>query len=442
MQDNCGVFGICSSQNCLDDLFYGTFYLQHRGQQYCGLSTYDGKELKLRTHKGLMRATFGEDLDEMEGYLGIGHVSLNVRQPIKLDSRMGEFSVCFSGNIINLDEIVAGFKSKGHSFASSNEIEAMGKLIASGKSFVDGIRRANQKIKGSYSMLILTRDSIYAVRGPMGHRPLVLGRRGHTVAVASESCAFNNLGISIVRDVKPGEIVRIHGEIDLLRREQFETLDVMKARKTQYCAFEWVYIANPASVIDGQCVDIVRRRIGASLAKRYPVEADLVAAVPNSGIGHAIGYAQESRIPYDRVFLRYDYADRSYTQSTQQEREREAQIKLIPITEKIRGKRIVLLDDSIVRGTQMKMDMARKLRSAGAREIHVRIACPPLMAPCQYGRSTRAKDELLANRMSVREIPKYLGVDSVGYNTIDDLVEAIGHPQKNLCLSCWTGECP
>ncbi|MEW6357675.1 MAG: amidophosphoribosyltransferase [Planctomycetota bacterium] len=440
MQDNCGVFGICSAQNCLMDLYYGTFYLQHRGQQYCGLSTYDGKEIKLRTHKGLIRATFTDDLDGLEGYVGIGHVSLNVRQPIKLHSRMGEFSVCFSGNIVNLNAIVAEFKSRGHSLANADEIEVMGKLIASGKDFVSGIERARRKIKGSYSLLVLTRDGIYAARSPMGHRPLILGRRGHTVAVASESCAFNNLGISIVRDVKPGEIVRLHGEIDLLRSEQIETLKTCRARRIQYCAFEWVYIANAASVIDGECVDVVRQRIGASLARRYPVEADLVAAVPNSGIGHGIGYAQESGIPYDRVFLRYDYADRSYTQSTQQEREREAQIKLIPITEKIRGKRVVLLDDSIVRGTQMKMDMARKLKNAGVKEIHVRIACPPLVAPCRYGRSTRGKDELLANRMPVEKIPKYLGVNSVGYNTIDDLVKAIGHREKDLCLSCWTGK--
>ncbi|NOZ24392.1 MAG: amidophosphoribosyltransferase [Planctomycetes bacterium] len=440
MQDNCGVFGICSVQNCLMDLYYGTFYLQHRGQQYCGLSTYDGKEIKLRTHKGLMRPTFSGDLDGLEGYVGIGHVSLNVRQPIKLDSRMGEFSVCFSGNIINMDEIINEFKSKGHSFSNADEIEIMGMLIASGNDFVSGIDYIRQKVKGSYSLLVLTKDGIYATRSPMGHRPLILGRRGQTIAVASESCAFNNLGISVVRDVEPGEIVRLHGEIDLLQSEQIETLELSRARRIQYCAFEWVYFANPASVIDGQCVDMVRQRIGASLARRYPADADIVAAVPNSGIGHAIGYAQESGIPYDRVFLRYDYADRSYTQSTQQEREREAQVKLIPITEKIEGKRIVLLDDSIVRGTQMKTDMARKLKSAGAREIHVRVACPPLVAPCRYGRSTRANDELLANRMPVEKIPKYLGVNSVGYNTIKDLVKAIGHPEKDLCLSCWTGE--
>jgi amidophosphoribosyltransferase len=381
-----------------------------------------------------------DDLDGLDGFLGIGHVSLHVRQPIKLDSRMGEFSVCFSGNIINLDEIVREFKSKGHSFTNADEIEVLGKLIASGKDIVDGIERANRKIDGAYALLVLTRQGIYAARSPEGHRPLILGRRGHTAAVASESCAFNNLDIHIVRDVKPGEIVRLHAEIDLLKAEQFESLKVMKGKKVQYCAFEWVYIANPASVIDGQCVDVVRQRIGASLARRYPVEADLVAAVPNSGIGHGIGYAQESGIPYDRVFLRYDYADRSYTQSTQLEREREAQVKLIPINEKIRGKRVVLLDDSIVRGTQMKMDMARKLRNAGVKEIHVRIACPPLRAPCRYGRSTRQKDELLANRMSVQEIPKFLGVNSVGYNTIPDLAAAIGIPEEKLCLSCWKGQ--
>jgi amidophosphoribosyltransferase len=243
-----------------------------------------------------------------------------------------------------------------------------------------------------------------------------------------------------VRDVRPGEIVFVRSEIRLVGPESVETVKQLPAERIQYCTFEWVYIANPASIIDGQCVDVVRQRIGASLARRYPVEADLVAAVPNSGIGHAIGYAQESRIPYDRVFLRYDYADRSYTQPTQEIREKEAKIKLIPISPKIKGKRVILLDDSIVRGTQMKMDMAAKLRAAGVKELHARIACPPLRAPCRYGRSTRGKDELLSNRMSLDRIPAYLGLDSLGYNTIDDLVAAVGLPKEDLCLSCWTAE--
>ena len=440
MQDNCGVFGICSDGNILADLYLGTFYLQHRGQQYAGLATCDGKQMNIRTRKGLLRQGFADDLAGLEGYMGIGHVSLHVRQPIMLDSRMGTFACCFSGNIANIENIIRDFKSAGHSFVTADEIEVMGKLIASGKDIVDGIERATAAIEGSFSMLVLTPQGLYGIRSPKGHRPLVIGRRENAIALASESCAFNNLGFQIVRDVKPGEIVFVRSEIRLIGPESVETVRQLPVGKIQYCTFEWVYIANPASIIDGQCVDVVRQRIGASLARRYPVAADVVAAVPNSGIGHAIGYAQESKIPYDRVFLRYDYADRSYTQFTQEIREREAKIKLIPITPKIKGKRVILLDDSIVRGTQMKMDMAAKLRAAGVKELHARIACPPLKAPCRYGRSTRGKDELLANRMPVDRISAYLGLDSLGYNIIDDLVAAIGLPKESLCLSCWTGK--
>ncbi len=439
MQDNCGVFGICADTNILTDLFVGTFYLQHRGQQYGGLATFDGREMKIRTRKGLLRQGFADDLGGLDGYMGIGHVSLHVRQPIRLDARMGEFCCCFSGNINNLDAIIKDFKSKGHSFATADEIEVMGKLIASGKNIADGIERATETIDGSFSLLVLTPQGLYGVRSPKGHSPLVIGRRENAIAIASESCAFNNLGFNIVRDVKPGEIVFVRSEIRLVGPERIETLKQMSVNQVQYCTFEWVYTANPASTIEGQCVDVVRQRIGASLARRYPVKADLVAAVPNSGIGHAIGYAQESGIPYDRVFLRYDYADRSYTQFTQEIREREAKIKLIPIAPKIKGKRVILLDDSIVRGTQMKMDMAAKLRAAGVKELHARIACPPLMAPCRYGRSTRGKEELLAGRMPVEQIASYLGLDGLGYNTIDDLVAAVGLHKEQLCLSCWTG---
>ncbi|MBU1027284.1 MAG: amidophosphoribosyltransferase [Candidatus Margulisbacteria bacterium] len=427
----CGIFAISAKENIVDDLFLGTFYLQHRGQKYCGLSTYDGKGINIRTHRGLVRATFTNDLVGMGGTMGIGHTSLLDRQPVKLDSKMGEFTICFEGNIINRKELIDDLKKQGHSFYSDADIEIIAKLIAQGDDFVDGIERMAAKVHGAYALVILTKGKLFAARDKHGFRPMVIGQRDGAVVVTSESCSFVNLGFEIIRDVKPGEIL----EID---NSRFETKKIIKADLVQYCTFEWVYTANVASIIDGQSVDIARRNLGAALARRYPVEADIVAAVPNSGIGHAIGCAQESKIPYDNVFIKYDYASRSYTQPTQAERDREAKIKLIPIPAKIKDRSVVICDDSIVRGTQMKNDLVVKLRKNGVKQIHARVACPPLKAPCMYGVATRSKDELAAHKKSIEQIREYIGVDGLAFNTLDDLGKALGRPLDQICTSCWT----
>lgn len=428
----CGIFAVSSAKdNIIDDLFLGTFYLQHRGQQYCGLSTFAGDGIKIRTHRGLVRETFTSDLAGMEGTMGIGHTSLKDRQPIKLDSKMGEFAICFDGNIINLAELIEELKKEGHSFYTDSDIEVIAKLIAQKDDFVSGIEYMAKKIRGAYALVILAKGSIFAARCKHAFRPMIIGKKDGAVAVASESCSFVNLGYSIVRDLKPGEIIEV-------KNGDFETKRIIPSNLIQYCTFEWVYTANVASTIDGMSVDIARRNLGASLARRYPVEVDIVAAVPNSGIGHAIGYAQESGIPFDNVFIKYDYASRSYTQPTQAERDREAKIKLIPVPAKIEGRRVVICDDSIVRGTQMKNDLVVKLRRNGVKEIHVRVACPPLKAPCLYGVATRSKKELAAHEKSIEDIRKYIGVDSLAYNSLEDLEKSIGKPLDQLCLSCWT----
>ncbi|KAF0133401.1 MAG: amidophosphoribosyltransferase [Candidatus Saganbacteria bacterium] len=430
----CGNFAVSSTDaNIIDDLFLGTFYLQHRGQKYCGLSVYDGTQIKIRTHKGLVRDRSFSDLTGMGGFMGIGSTSLKDCQPLKLDSKMGEFTICFSGNIINREEIVDDLKKRGHSFYTDSDIEIIAKLIAQGNNFVDGIENMAGKIRGSYALVLLSKNALYAARDKYGFRPLVMGIREGSIAVSSESCAFCNTGFIILRDVEPGEILEI-------KKDKYETKKVIHSDIKQYCSFEWVYTANVTSIIDGSPVDCVRRNIGAALAKRYPVDADIVAAVPNSGIGHAIGYSQESKIPFDNVFIKYDYASRSYTQPTQEERDREAKIKLIPVSCKIKGRKVVICDDSIVRGTQFKNDLVVKLRRNGISEIHARIACPPLKAPCLYGVATRSKNELIAAEKTVEEIRKYIGIDSLAYATIEDVAEAIGKPIKDLCLSCWTDQ--
>lgn len=431
--DNCGVFAISAKdRDVLEDIYYGIFYLQHRGPKYCGISTHDGKRLKLRTHRGLVRPTFADDLQGLEGRVGIGHTALKDRQPIEVSSKLGKFTICFSGRIYNAPQLIDRFKKDGHTFHTSEDAELMAKIIAQGDDFVSGIEKMSQTIVGGFTLAILTETGeIYVARDPKGYKPLVLGKKDGSVAIASESCAFNNIGIELLRSVEPGEIIH-------LKDGEYKTLKVMKSPFKQYCAFEWIYTANLASIIDGLNVSLARHRLGAALARRYPVEADIVSGVPNSGIGHGLGYAIESKIPFDFVFVRYDYAERSYTKSTQAERDLEAKLKLIPIKEIINGKRIVLADDSIVRGTQMKNDLVYKLKNAGAKEVHIRVACPPLMAPCIYGTSTREKAELIGTNKSVEEIRKYIGVDTLGYNTVEDVVQALGFPEKDVCLSCWT----
>jgi amidophosphoribosyltransferase len=427
----CGIFAVSANDNIIDDLYLGTFYLQHRGQLYCGLSTFSEGTIKIRTHRGMVRETFAHDLAGMEGAVGMGHTSLKDRQPIKLDSKMGEFTICFEGNINNAEELIGEMKKEGHSFYTDSDIEIVAKLIAQGNNFVEGIEKMAQKIKGAYALVILAGGKLYVARDKHAFRPLILGRRGGALAVASESCAFINLGFEIERDVAAGEIIEI-------ANGKYETKKVIPAAFTQYCAFEWVYTANTASTIDGLSVDIARRNLGAMLARRYPVKVEVVAAVPNSGIGHAIGYAQEARLPFDTVFVKYDYASRSYTQPTQADRDREAKVKLIPVPAKIAGRSVVLCDDSIVRGTQMKNDLVVKLRKNGVKEIHVRVACPPLKAPCRYGIATRSKSELAAHQKTLEQLKEYIGVEGLAFNTLEDLGEALGRPLDQICTSCWT----
>ena len=434
MQENCGLFGIYSNKNIVRELYYGIFKLQHRGQRYCGLSTFK-KEIKITTHKGFVRHTFTPgELKNLAANFGIGHVSLKERQPIILESKLGKFSIAFSGNILNADNLIADLKSKGYSFAANTQIELLAKLIAQGKNFVEGIEKMSHQVKGSYAILILTGEGIYGVRDPYGFKPLVLGKKDKSFAISSESRPFSILGLKILRDVKPGEILFIN-------RDGCQNKKIIKGKRVAHCAFEWGYIASMDSIIDGIPVVRVRNNLGASLARKDKdnIKADLVAPVPFSGIGHALGYHQESGIPYDEVFLIDRFASRSYTPLTQEERDEEARIKLSVIETAVKGKKIILCDDSIVRGTQIR-NKVLELKTAGAKEVHVRIACPPLMAPCKYGISTRSYQELAARQYSIKEIEKHIGADSLRYNSLEDFVKAIGLPRNKLCLTCWTGK--
>jgi len=429
MLENCGISGIYSNKDCAENLWYSIFKLQHRGQRYCGMATFD-KEIKMITHKGFVRHTFTpNELNKLRGNHGIGHVSLRDRQPIVLESKIGKFAIAYTGNIINSQPLFEKLENEGHSFSTKIHIELIAKLVARGKDFVDGIEEMNAQIKGSYTLVILTPEGIYAVRCPYGFKPLILCRNKNTYGVASESRAFSLSEMEIVRDVEPGEIV-------LINEKGFHTKKKLESKRKSYCAFEWAYIASRDSIIQGISVALARNNLGAMLAKKDNVSADLVSGVPFSGIGHALGYHRESKIPYDETFLYDRFASRSYTPLDQKEREEEARIKLSVVKEIAKGKRIILLDDSIVRGTQIMKKVA-DLKSAGAKEVHLRIACPPLLAPCRFDISTRSYEELIAKKYSVEEIAKLLDADSLIYNTIENFVKAIGLPENELCLECF-----
>jgi amidophosphoribosyltransferase len=426
----------------LKDLFWGTFYQQHLGEDYAGLSTLKEGQIQVRTHRGLFRPAFSNDLKNLEGTEGIGYCG-SAREPYFTESRLGKFSLCFTGNIINLPELIERFKNFGHTFKREDDIEVIAKLLAQGENVVEGIKIMNKEIRGAYSLLILSKNGIYAACCPTAHWPLVIGEKKGAVIVASESSCFVNLGFRILRDLKPGEII-------LIKNGRLETKAELPAEKIQFCSFYWVYTAFPSAIIKGIPASLVRKRLGAALARRDIENGfipDIVIPVPDSGRFHAIGYHQEfcrqmsegkiKRVPlYDEILIKYPHTGRSFTPQTPAARYLEAEIKLLTSGENYRNKVVVVCDDSIVRGTQTQTKLVPKLREAGVEEIHFRISNPELLSHCPWGKTTK-KGETLASRMQkIEDRIKFLGVEGLMYNTIDDLVEAIGLPRDMLCVDC------
>lgn len=426
----------------LEDLFWGVFYHQHLGEAYAGLSTCHDGQFHIRTHRGRFRATFTGDMEGMAGTEGVGYCG-PVREPYFTESRVGKMSACFSGNVTNLAELLARFKSQGHVFTRGDDIEVITMLIAQGESVVDGVKKLAEQVEGALSLILLTPEGVYAVRCPEGHWPLIIGEKPGAAIVASESGGFANLGYRRVRDVEPGEIV-------LLKNGRCETKGRIPPGRLQVCSFYWVYTGFPTSVLDGVPDSLVRKRLGAALAVRDIARGftpDVVIPVPDSGRFHAIGYQQEfcrqmmagkvSRIPlYDELLVKYPYAGRSFIPADKVQRNKEARIKLLASGEDCTGKVVVVCDDSIVRGTQAQQDLVPKLRRAGVKEIHFRISNPELRSHCQWGKTTQ-KGELLADRVpAVSDRAKHLGVDDLEYNTIQDIAAAIGRPLETLCVDC------
>ena len=460
-----GLFGIVSSKDCQQSLFYGTDYHSHLGTKKAGLAV-----LNLQIARCIhvistsqFKSKFIEELPKLKGKKGIGVISDFDSQPIIISCSYGKFAVATSGLLHNKNELAKEIMREGGSFSEMssgmiNATEVIGKLIARKNNIVSGIENVFNRITGSISLLVLTKDGIYAARDVSGKTTLVIGQDEDILAVTSETCAFPNLGFKPILELQPGEIVLLTK--DGLKKEK------SSCKSGKVCSFLWIYTGYPASSYEGINVEKVRENCGANLAKDDKIKADLVTGVPDSGTAHALGYSMSSGIPYRRPLVKYtDGYGRSYTPPSQEIRNNVAKLKLIPIKSVIEGQRIVVCDDSIVRGTQLRNQAIEKLWRNGAKEIHVRIACPPLMFPCPYLLSTRTKKELAARRVikkimgkeqlditaflddksplyqkMVDTIQKELGVTSLKYQTIDDMVAAIGLPIERLCLYCWNGK--
>ena len=462
-----GFFGLVGKTDIVEDLFFGTDYHSHLGTKRGGLAVGNGTVIVRYIHNienAQFRSKFGEDVGKLRGTRGIGVISDYEDQPLLIRSHLGNFSIATVGVVKNIDELVArAFKGKSLHFSEMrggevNPTELVAALINEKDSFEEGIRYAGEMIKGSCSILILTDEGVLAARDRYGRTPVVIGRKDGTCAASLETCAFPNLGYEIDRYLGPGEIVR-------LGPEGAETL-APPLDKLQICSFLWVYYGYPASNYEGINVETVRNRCGAFLARSDKVEVDLVAGIPDSGIGHGLGYAAEAGIPFRRPFVKYTPTwARSFMPQNQDVRDQVARMKLIPIREIIQGKKLLFCEDSIVRGTQLK-DTIQRLHDSGAVEVHMRPACPPLTYGCKYLNFSRSRSELdLAARKAIAALegpePKNIGeyarsgseryeamvdwiartlsLTTLRYQRLEDLVAAIGLPKDKLCTFCWDG---
>jgi amidophosphoribosyltransferase len=461
-----GLFGSVNKENCINDLFYGTDYHSHLGTKRGGLAVKNGSDFSRSIHNienDYFRSKFEPDLPKLQGNKGIGVISDHDPQPLIIGSRLGTFAIVTVCKINNMDELAAqAFHNRRHfsemsgSEMSPTELVAM--LISEKDTFEAGIEYAQESIKGSCSLLLLTAEGVYAARDKLGRTPIIIGRKDGAYAASSESCAFANLGYNIERDLGPGEIVMMTADGYEQRKKPNDRM--------QICSFLWVYYGYPASNYEGINVEAVRNQCGRALAKNDATEIDFVAGIPDSGIGHAIGYAAARCIPYMRPFVKYTPTwPRSFMPQNQNIRDLVAKMKLIPIKSLIEGQRILFCEDSIVRGTQLK-DNVQILYEYGAREVHMRPACPTLTYPCEFlnfstsrattdlaGRSAIAQledadDKFLEeyatdgsekNLAMIGQIRQRLRLTTLKYQRLDDLVEAIGLPKEKLCTHCWDG---
>jgi amidophosphoribosyltransferase len=444
-REECGVFGIFGHPEAANMTYLGLYALQHRGQESAGIAATDGTHVRVSREMGYVADVFdGETLSRLPGTAAIGHVrystagesKLSNAQPILIDCNHGQIALCHNGNLVNARELRDDLVRQGSIFQSSSDTEVILHLYARSKASTveDAIVESVKQVQGAFSLALLTRDRLVAVRDPHGFRPLALGRLGDAVVVASETCAMDLIGATYVRDVEPGEVL-------VVSAEGMRSIRPFPPAPLAHCIFEHVYFARPDSYVFGKSVNEVRTELGRNLAREQPVDADVIVPVPDSGVCAAVGYADESGVPLRMGLIRNHYVGRTFIQPQQSIRHFGVKVKLNPVRSILEGKRVVLVDDSIVRGTTSRK-IVKMVRAAGAKEVHVRISCPPTISPCFYGVDTPSKSELIAATHTLDEITKFLDADSVGYLSMEGLLSTVGSIRGSYCSSCYTGVYP
>jgi len=444
-KDQCAVFGVYGHPEAAHLTYLGLYALQHRGQESSGIVTSDGSSHCIEIGMGLVQDIFNQDkLALLRGDMAIGHnrysttgeSHLKNAQPLAVDYSLGSLAIAHNGNLVNAVQVRSMLEASGSIFRSTMDTEVIIHLIAKAESnnFVSRVVEALLQIQGAYSLMLLTEQEMVAVRDPHGFRPLAIGRLDNAYVFASETCAFDLIGAKYVRDVEPGEMV-------VVSPDGLKSFFPFPKKTAAQCVFEFVYFARPDSTVFGESVYSIRKQMGMALAKEQPVEADLVIAVPDSGVPASLGYAEESKIKYDIGLIRNHYVGRTFIEPSQQIRHFGVKIKLNPVRQLIEGKRVVVVDDSIVRGTTCRK-IIEMIRGAGAKEVHMRISSPPTTSPCFYGIDTPTRGELIASSKSVEEIRKYLGCETLAYLNRERMLAIFGANKEKFCTACFNGQYP
>jgi amidophosphoribosyltransferase len=441
--DECGLFGVWNHPEAANVTYLGLYALQHRGQEAAGIASTDGHAFQVEKAMGWVADVFSRDrLRRLPGHRAMGHVrystagrsTLRNAQPISANTVHGPVAIAHNGNLVNAEALRAQLEREGAVFQSSSDTEVTLHLLARAEkgSLEEQLAQALSQVRGAFTVLVMTPRCLIGVRDPSGFRPLTLGRLDDSWVLASETCALDLMEAQVVRDIEPGEMV-------IIDDRGVTSLKPFRAQERLQCVFEYVYFARPDSILWGRNVHAVRKAMGHQLAREHPVPADLVIAVPDSGVGAAMGYAEEAGMPYDVGLVRNHYVGRTFIEPSQGIRHFGVKVKLNPNREVLEGKRVVVVDDSIVRGTTSRK-IVRMIRAAGAREVHMRLSSPPIQWPCYYGIDTPTRKELIAASHDVAEIQRYLGADSLGYLSLDGMLKATGNDPAHFCHACFTGQ--
>jgi amidophosphoribosyltransferase len=446
LHEACGVFGVYApDEDVARVTFFGLYALQHRGQESAGIATTDGDKLNIHKDMGLVSQVFlEEDLQHLQGFAAIGHTRYSTTgssrienaQPFCLDGPNGTTALGHNGNIVNADLLRSELEAEGRVFETSTDSEVIAHLVATapGRDWGERMAYVMRRAHGAFCLTILTKDGVIAARDPLGIRPLSLAKLDGGYCFASETCAFDHLGADFIRDVEPGETV-------LIDAEGIHSFKLKDREQEAFCIFEYIYFARPDSYLRGERIYPVRMELGAQLAREYPVEADIVIGVPDSATAAAVGYARESGIPFAEALVKNRYVGRTFIMPDQRIRDQGARLKYNPLREVLEGQRVVVVDDSIVRSTTTR-HVVRLIREAGAREVHLRVASPPITHPCFFGIDMGRRWELIAARETIEEIRADVGADTLGYLSQEGLVAATNQGRESFCMACFTGDYP